>query len=192
MPPPQRAPLIAGVVVGSIALGLLFATLVFYLVYLYRQPRRIQEVTLSPARCRQKPSLDYSIYFSAAEKRPLCSDLPAFVVAADNKDSTLLSPTTPQWLKSPRLLPPPTPVLHPNHARAAGHRIDATDSYPASTTIPSSPLLLCYSLSSCSIPSWRESSVTLFEEDIQLIGLGLQQDVAVEAGGSGAHVSKLI
>lgn len=42
---------------GSIALGLLFSTLVFYLVTSYQQPRRIQEVALSSARSRQRPSL---------------------------------------------------------------------------------------------------------------------------------------
>jgi hypothetical protein len=41
------------------------------------------------------------------------------------------------------------------------------------------------------MPSWRESSITLFEEDIHPVELGIQQGVAVEASSSTALTARV-
>jgi hypothetical protein len=121
-----------------------------------------------------------------------------FRVAEQHKDFHLPSPTTLQWLTHPRIPPlPPTPIMHPNSSCVAVHPIHSIDSRPASDNVQLPPLPPCYSPSICSIPSWRESSITLFEEDIHPVELGIQRDVAVEASSSTAltarvHVRKFV
>jgi uncharacterized protein (DUF2062 family) len=57
MPLPQRKSLVAGVVVASIALGLLFSMVILYLVQWSRRPRTLREAELSQAYAQQKHSL---------------------------------------------------------------------------------------------------------------------------------------
>jgi hypothetical protein len=54
--------------------------------------------------------------------------------------------------------------------------------------IPPSPLPPCYSPSVYSTSSWRDSATTLFEEDIQPVGLGIWGDVEEQARSSRASV----
>jgi hypothetical protein len=138
------------------------------------------------------------MYFGPFGRKLQPSSLTYFCVAEQNKDSHLPSRTTPQWLTHPRILPLPlTPIMHPNSSCVAGHPIHLIDSCRASDNVQLPPLPSCYSPSICSIPSWRESSVTLFEEDTQPVQLSIQRDVAVEAGSSTVpparvHVRKFV
>lgn len=54
--------------------------------------------------------------------------------------------------------------------------------------IPPSCLPACYSPSVYSTPSWRDSATTLFEEDIQPVGLGIERGVEEQVGYSRASV----
>jgi hypothetical protein len=55
MLPAAREQLVAGIVIVCIALGLLFSTMVFCLVRLYRQPDRTREGALFRNNSTQKP-----------------------------------------------------------------------------------------------------------------------------------------
>jgi len=54
--------------------------------------------------------------------------------------------------------------------------------------VPPSRLPVCYSPSVYSTPSWRYSTATLFEEDIQPVGLGRERGVEGQAVYSRASV----
>lgn len=132
------------------------------------------------------------MYFKPLEKKLPPSSPTYSSVPERNKDSPLLSPTTPQWLTRRLMLPlPPTPVIHLTNAPVADHSIFPIESYPASDTVRSSPLPPCYSPSIYLIPSWRESSITLFEEDIQPTGLGIRGGLDLERGSSRASIPRV-
>jgi hypothetical protein len=93
-----------------------------------------------------------------------------------------LSPTTPEWLRRPLMLPlPPTPAI--SSVVSSVVEIDL-----ASDATRPSPLPPCYSPSIYSASSWRDSTITLFEEDIQPVGLGIGLGVEEQAGYSRASV----
>lgn len=108
-----------------------------------------------------------------------------------SRDSLLSSttPRSPEYLARPLILPlPPTPVVPLVHDSAIAHPVFVIETCSASSTIQRPPPLPYYPYSAYIVPSWRDSSVTLFEEDIQPVGLGIWTDVDREAGYSGASV----
>lgn len=78
--------------------------------------------------------------------------------------------------------------MHPVDSSVAAHPMFVIETGPPRDTVRPSPLLPCYSPSIYSTPSWRDSAITLFEEDVQPVGLGIWGDVQEQAHRSRASV----
>jgi hypothetical protein len=74
--------------------------------------------------------------------------------------------------------------MHAIHPTVAAHLVRGWEACPASITVSPSRPLVYYSPSIYSTPSWRDSATTLFEEDIQPVGLGIWGDVEEQAHSS--------
>jgi hypothetical protein len=74
----------------------------------------------------------------------------------------------------------PAPLILAMHAvypTVEAHLVRGWEACLVSIAASLLPLLVCYSPSVYSTPSWRDSATTLFEEDIQPVGLGIWGDV---------------
>jgi hypothetical protein len=81
---------------------------------------------------------------------------------------------------------PPTPTIHAVHPTVEAHLVRGWEACPASIAVSLSHPPVCYSPSVYSTLSWRDSSTTLFEEDIQPVGLGIWGDMEEQAYSSRA------
>jgi hypothetical protein len=118
---------------------------------------------------------------------PLSS--PTYFCRGDqSRDPLLLSPATQEWLACPLMLSPPTPAMHAVHSTVEAHIVCGWEACPASIAVPPSQLPVCYSPSVYSVPSWRGSAITIFEEDIQPIGLGIGRVTEEQADHTRASV----
>jgi hypothetical protein len=78
--------------------------------------------------------------------------------------------------------------MHLVHATVARSSITSIPTYLDLNASWLLPLSLRYAPSVYSIPSWRNSTITLFEEDTQLVRLGIWRDVKADVGSSRACV----
>jgi hypothetical protein len=82
--------------------------------------------------------------------------------------------------------------MHAVHPTVGAHIVGGWETCPASMAVPLSRLPVCYSPSVYSTTSWRDSAITLFEEDTQPVGLGIEMDVGDQAGYGRASVHTMV